>query len=262
MNFIKYIAVFALGAGAGYLVAKKVLEDHYAQLAQEEIDSVKETFSKDKPVEKLVKSGKSEEKEAPASAKRIVSVPKDAGKMTPFDPLTRNPYEQAKKNYNLISQKAKMEAELDEDDEENEDEEPETDAAGFAEGDFEEIPARDLSEIDRTAPYLIDVTEFGEEFPNHDKITLYYYTYDDVLCDEGEEIIDDIDGTVGWDCFKQLEMQTTSWVRNERLGADYEICAVRTSYSEAVHGINLPENLSPRERYLRKQKRRDEDSEE
>lgn len=41
-----WIAVlsFSIGAAAGYTVTKKALEEHYAQLAQEEIDSVKERF--------------------------------------------------------------------------------------------------------------------------------------------------------------------------------------------------------------------------
>ena len=35
---------FSVGAATGYFAAKKMLADHYAQLAQEEIDSVKERF--------------------------------------------------------------------------------------------------------------------------------------------------------------------------------------------------------------------------
>ena len=118
---------------------------------------------------------------------------------------------------------------------------------------------RDLTHIDRTQPYVISGEEYTDEFEHHDKISLYYYVLDDTLANEREEVMDDIDGTVGWDVFKVLEMQNCAWVRNEPLGIDYEICAVRNSYAQAVHGIRQDENLSPRERYLRQQKRREKD---
>ena len=49
------IVIFAVGAGIGSAVTWKLLKAKYEQIAQEEIDSVKEVFSKrqnDDPVEK------------------------------------------------------------------------------------------------------------------------------------------------------------------------------------------------------------------
>ena len=40
------VAIFAVGAATGFIVAKKVYEKYYADLAQEEIDSVKEAFER------------------------------------------------------------------------------------------------------------------------------------------------------------------------------------------------------------------------
>lgn len=45
-NGIKMIFTFVLGAAAGSVVAWKLLEKRYADIAQEEIDSVKEVYSK------------------------------------------------------------------------------------------------------------------------------------------------------------------------------------------------------------------------
>lgn len=45
-NGIKTIFVFSLGAAIGSVVTWKLLKTKYEQIAQEEIDSVKETFSK------------------------------------------------------------------------------------------------------------------------------------------------------------------------------------------------------------------------
>jgi len=170
------------------------------------------------------------------------------------NPLTRssldiNISEQAKKNYHLVGIKN------DEPDEEEE-EDPVTDAAGKTE---EEM---DLTQVDRTSPYIIDDQEFTNEFDHHDKISLYYYREDDVLCDEHEEVINDIEEKVGYDAIAALDMQTTVWVRNEPLCIDYEIISINKSYAELVHRIGVEPNLSPREAYLRKQKKRREDGNE
>lgn len=46
MNSIKNIIIFATGAAIGSLVTWKLLKTKYEQIAQEEIDSVKEVFNK------------------------------------------------------------------------------------------------------------------------------------------------------------------------------------------------------------------------
>lgn len=119
---------------------------------------------------------------------------------------------------------------------------------------------RDLSGIDRTGPYEISSDEYNDEFLDHDKVSIYYYMLDDTLCDEHEEVMDDIAGTVGLDFFKTLENHPTAWVRNERLAIDYEICVVRSSYAEVVQGVPH-KAMSPREQYLNRQRRGPNDDE-
>lgn len=246
------VAIFAVGAATGFIVAKKVYEKYYADLAQEEIDSVKEAFERQdarlrEPYNK--ENGMFDEEYAEKNEEEKVE-------RTNRNALTRssldgNPYEQAKRNYNL----AGIEHEETDADEEEE-EQPVTDAAGKTE---EEM---DLTQVDRTMPYIIDDQEFTNEFDHHDKISLYYYRGDDVLCDEHEEVINDIEETVGYDALAALDMQTTVWVRNEPLCIDYEIISINKAYAEQVYGIGLEPNLSPREAYLRKQKKRREQGDE
>ena len=119
---------------------------------------------------------------------------------------------------------------------------------------------RDLSGIDRTGPYEISSDEYNDEFLDHDKVSIYYYVLDDTLCDEHEEVMDDLAGTVGLDFFKTLENHPTAWVRNERLAIDYEICVVRSSYAEVVQGVPH-KAMSPREQYLNRQRRGPNDDE-
>ena len=251
------VAIFALGVGSGFLIGKKVYEAYYAQLAQEEIDSVKEAFENRREL-KIVKpdeNGMSDEEYERAYAEKreecsasVQERTNNNGSLVRLS-LDGNVNEQAKKNYNLVSMK--KDEEYDE-----EIDEPVTDAAGKTE---EEM---DLTQVDRTMPYIIDDQEFTNEFDHHDKISLYYYKVDDVLCDEHEEVINDIEEKVGYDALAALDMQTTVWVRNEPLCIDYEIISINKAYAELVHGIGVEPNLSPREAYLRKQKKRREQGDE
>jgi len=246
------LAIFALGAASGFLVAKKVYEGYYAAIAQEEIDSVREAFQDYKKIPGLDHSkgveenGMSDEEYAERN-----KVSEEQPERTNRNSLTRssldgNMAEQAKKNYNLAGiNKQHEEPDLDEEEEG----EPVTDAAGKTQQEM------DLTQIDRTLPYIIDDQEFTNEFDHHDKVSLYYYREDDVLCDEHEEVINNIEETVGYDAISTLDMQTTVWVRNEPLCIDYEIISINKSYAELVHGIGTEPNLSPREAYQRKQKK-------
>ncbi len=267
------LVIFTAGGAAGFLIAKKVLEKKYAQLAQEEIDSVKEVLGRN-AAERLAK--KVEDAEAVRTNPDGVLDRRMGNAPTQYNNAKIAYNEMAKENvlrrWDSDAGLARVveEEDIEEDDESDSDDEDDTgnagltDAAGMYEGDYiDTTTIRDLSGVDRARPYLISDIEYNEEFDHHDKISLYYYTEDDVLCDENEEVVDDIDDTVGWEVFNVLETQTSAWVRNEPAGIDYEICSVRTSYASFVHGIQLDDDeaMSPREKYYKKQKRREDDDE-
>ena len=254
---LTHTAALAVGTGVGYLVAKKVLEEKYAQLAQEEIESVKEYFGKSS-AERLAAAVEEAEKE------RATTNPNGALSRNSLD-QGKTAYGRSKTAYHEMTKeniRKRWDSErggaVETSDDEDESDEPVKDAAGCYEGDMENSESqKDLSDVDRTAPYVISVEEFTDEFHHHDKISLYYYTEDEVLCDEHEEVVLDIDGTVGREVFDTFEEgENIAWARNERIGIDYEICAVAGSFAEIVHGGR---SMSPRERYQRKQKWSDED---
>ena len=257
-SVIAIFAAFAAGAAVSYFVTRKLLEEQYAQIAQEEIDSVKEIFGRT-PVSDDMYDKKDE---APHSVDDEEYADRQESRINPNASMTRSSLslgavksEQAKQNYHLIGAQTngdKVEPAYEEDEDKDEE-------SDYPQSEVYDGQERDLTHIDRTQPYVISGEEYTDEFEHHDKISLYYYVLDDTLANEREEVMDDIDGTVGWEVFKVLEMQNCAWVRNEPLGIDYEICAVRNSYAQAVHGIRQDENLSPRERYLRQQKRREKD---
>lgn len=125
-----FIAIlsFAAGAAAGYFTAKKILEDHYAQLAQEEIDSVKERIrswgkdieEKNPPEKKTVKVeldrdtyvhyardlGYTEEPEPAKLIKPHVISPDEFGELPEYDKISLTYYADgvvARDNYKVMS---------------------------------------------------------------------------------------------------------------------------------------------------------------
>jgi len=220
-SVITKIAIFAIGVGVGVLAVKK----YYKDLAEDEIESVKEHYGKNKRFEP-------KDSTACAESKKMKEDPDTIDrkkKRNVTNPLTRssadeNDYKKAKKNYNSMSLHPVDEEEM------------------------------NPPNTDKTQPYLIDSEEFADTFDNHEKVCLYYYRIDDVLTEENEEVLMDRENVVGFEAIKELDIEPTVWVRNERLDIDYEIMALNKSYQETVHGIDMEDNLSPRERYMKKGK--------
>lgn len=101
-------------------------------------------------------------------------------------------------------------------------------------------------------PYLIEPEEYAEGPEDYDRQALYYYSHDRVLCEDNDIQVEDEEGCVGFDYEDKLDMQTTAWVRNDKLRVLYEIHRIDESYQKTV--LNIVE--TPREREFRIQGRR------
>lgn len=89
-------------------------------------------------------------------------------------------------------------------------------------------------------PHVISPDEYGD--CDYTLISLTYYS-DGVLADDDDEIVEDIDKTVGADFadhFGDYEMDSIH-IRNDRRRCDYEICKDNRSYA-TVTGID-PDNM-------------------
>jgi len=90
-------------------------------------------------------------------------------------------------------------------------------------------------------PYVISIDEYMNDREDYDKNTVSYFEIDDVLCDDREQVIPDIEATVGTDALTKFGVKSNDnkvvYVRNERLAADFEILLDTRSYSETVMGI-------------------------
>lgn len=83
-------------------------------------------------------------------------------------------------------------------------------------------------------PYIISPEAFGE-FDNYEKISLTYYA-DQVLADDNDELLEDVEGTVGFEAlthFGEYE-EDSVFVRNDRRKCDYEILMDQRTYSEIM----------------------------
>lgn len=99
----------------------------------------------------------------------------------------------------------------------------------------------DTENRDPTIPYVVTEDEFGENLYNHDQSSFVYYQGDDILTDQRDQIVSDVDETIGEDNLTKFGAGNRNpncvYIRNERLGLDFEVTRVDGSYGEAVGGF-------------------------
>jgi hypothetical protein len=193
---------FAAGAAIGSAVTWKLIKTKYERIAQEEIDSVKATFSnrQSEPIDGDTES---------ESVKYLEHVAK---------PFAEGLY-------------AGMTG-------------SQLDIKGYAEQ-LQEMEYVDYSSNskpkdtpkkldDKTAPYVIKPEEFGT-MDGYQEFSLTYYA-DDVLADDYDNIVDDVDGTVGCDSLTKFGLYEPEavFVRNDKLKHDYEILLDRRKFIDVV----------------------------
>ena len=112
----------------------------------------------------------------------------------------------------------------------------------IAEFEGEEMSAEREGDIilHKDKPYQITPTQYAEENNHYDKETLYGYS-DGVIAFENDEMVDDINMTLGDIDSMRTYNDDTVYVRNDRFGTDYEVIFVETTYQEVVDGIPGPD---------------------
>lgn len=88
-------------------------------------------------------------------------------------------------------------------------------------------------------PYIISPEEFGE-LDGYAMITLTYFA-DGILTDENDEIIDDVEATVGDGLSHFGEYEADSvWVRNDRRRCDFEILKSNGRFEDFADRVAIP----------------------
>lgn len=128
--------------------------------------------------------------------------------------------------------------------EEKEDENKDSEDENDTEGDHEEMMAEKERPNDgeMTEPFVISEEQFSEEHPEFTKSTLIYYARDGVIAEEDDSLLDDQLGAVGDDWITKIDKQhPVIFVRNPKLGIDYEIDWDSRSYAVDIMGMDEDE---------------------
>ena len=199
---LKGVLIFVLGAAAGSLATWKLIEKKYKDIAQEEIDSVKDTFSKMKKNEYPDKL-------------------EDYPDFEEFDDVEEEPKPEQKIDRNNkpdIVEYAKILSEVG--------------YTNYAERQ-DKKEKKGVEPVEDERPYVISPDEFGEK-DGYENVTLTYYA-DGVLTDYFDNVISNIDEVVGFDSldhFGEYEDDVV-FVRNEKMETDYEILRDLRDFNES-----------------------------
>lgn len=207
---MKNVFIFLAGAAVGSVVTWKVVEKRYRDLADEEIESVKETFRNrlvnDTEEEKETVVQKEENSEVVKNRERIEEIIKNNNYQVGVDTAEEG----------TESQQVEEIIEVEDDEEDY------------------TVPVEVGN--NSSVPYVISEEEYGE-FGNEEKTLIYYSDY--ILTDEDDDVITDPESVIG-NALKEFDKPTTVpiervYVRDEANEIDYIILRSEKSYSE-VYG--------------------------
>ena len=214
-NTLCKIFLFATGAAIGSVATWKLVKTKYEQIAQEEIDSVKEEYANlMKSMRDKLKGSVSEQTESTKSEECDDEYPDD-------DDRDFTSHEQDMIEYYKLTSKYHKSDEVVEEDSENNEE------GGNGDADDDE----DFPYIN--GPYVISVDDFNSSPPGFNVQTLDYFA-DGVLADDWGVVLD-IEETIGEDALSHFgdEQDDIVYVRNERNEIDYEVTRDPRTYDEA-----------------------------
>lgn len=206
---LKGVLIFVLGAAAGSLATWKLIEKKYKDIAQEEIDSVKDTFSKMK------------KNEYPDKLEDYPDFEEFDDSDDSYDSDDEEPKSEQKIDRNNkpdIVEYAKILSE--------------TGYTNYADRQ-DKKEKKGVEPVEYERPYVISPDEFGEK-DGYENVTLTYYA-DGVLTDYFDNVISNIDEVVGFDSldhFGEYEDDAV-FVRNEKMETDYEILRDLRDFNES-----------------------------
>ena len=92
---------------------------------------------------------------------------------------------------------------------------------------------KEVNVVDLNKPYRIPEEDFVIDDDDFSKVSLEYYTESELLY-EGQEVVSNVEETVGKDCLALLHgfSDDTIYVRNEKFGIDYEVIKIDGSGPE------------------------------
>lgn len=212
------------GIAVGYFLAKSRLETKYRQIADDEIDEMREHFRRretakqEKPeIDDVVEKLGYKQPATDAEDERPPHVEIDVEKVEKRNVFETQPPSEEELGKPLAEEPA-------------------------IEWDYQtEMKARSDKK-----PYVIHLDEFKENVTGNEQATYTYYAGDDVLADERDVPIDNMDELIGLENLDKFghgsEDPSVVYVRNESLSMDMEICRSTGEYAKEVHAMPAEED--------------------
>lgn len=224
---IKGVLLFLLGAGCGAIVTNQLLKDKYELMAEEAKAVLEEDYANRQENMAIVET---EGHERPTVFQHpfIRNVADEDGVKKDAREILK-PY----RDYNNKIEPGKI---------------------------IEERPEEEKQQTSDQNVFVIPVESFTNDYRHYDKLSIRYYDVDSTLADENDDIIDDPVGAVGESALSRFGDGSKDpdivYVRNDKLGTDFEVVRIYKSYKETVMGV-----VEAKEK-LRRKKVRNEDKEE
>ncbi len=242
---VRYLVGGAIiGGGIGFLVGFKLrrtwLENHYKEIADEEIEGMRVIFEnlKKKKDEDLAQSRENEARlrvrlhEVTTGPKpQLDAVMEDLGYKSTMDhprpPRLKEVTETFKEGQTI-----------------------EEDVRNVFEENEKWDYAKEVKSRKADIPYIIHADEHEAGEKGYDNVSLTLYEDDDVLADEDDSIVDH--NIVGMHNLTRFGHGSNNpdllFVRNDNLDTDYEIAKSKGSYAQEVHGFKHAEPNNRRRR--------------
>lgn len=199
--------IFVGGFGAGVLASKAYFKNKYASIAEEEIESIRETYKKK---EEVVESKKSELEEL---VEKVIKEDEKAIKRTGkvLDPELSDKAKQIIEENGYFQEEQEM---------------PEKTTS------IKKTVKRPSRKKDESYARVISPEEFGEN-ENYETIDLTYYA-DGVLADDQDEVVDDPEDLVGPEALRSFGeyQEDVVHVCSERRKCYYEITTDPRNYRD------------------------------
>ena len=105
----------------------------------------------------------------------------------------------------------------------------------------DEFDGEDDEDVDISKPFIITNHEFMENEAAHTQVTVTYFEGDDVVSDERDQAVSDVDDTIGNENLQKFGKKSNDpnvvYVRNFKLGMDFEVLRSRGKFTEEVLGF-------------------------
>jgi len=206
------IVSLAAGSAAGYFIALKILEKKYEGRLQEEVESTKKFYAKLYKKDEFQTPESTMKEIAPGAAEAAAALINYQGRSQAFQVVdTRTEFvEEVLSNI-------------------------------FSDTTTEEISDKEKQNRTEEAPYILTKDEFMENDSEYTQSTVTYFAGDKVLIDSREDMIEEVDMTVGEGNLERFGHGSGDpnvlYVRNDRLELEFEILLSRGKYSKEVAGL-------------------------